>query len=181
MGTGSVEKLQVHRWSNYFSVFWSFGVLVFRCFGFRCFGIRCFGFSVFWPDTKSNIIMSNHRCITITSTLGKTYEHILKNKIGPLPQSALQFGFTEGLCPQMAALCLTESISEAKANRSSLVVARLDPEKAFNVVFHPMLFLDLSKKGRRALPKTYGLQWKTCTNASVKQYAGKTHTAESIQ
>ena len=64
---------------------------------------------------KSNIIMSNHRCITITSTLGKTYDYILKSKIGPLPQSALQFGFTEGHCPQMAALCLTESISEAKA------------------------------------------------------------------
>ena len=96
---------------------------------------------------KSNIIMSNHRGITITWTLGKTYGHILKNKIGPLPQSALQFGFTEGLCPQMAVLCLTEPISKAKTNRSSLVVATLDSEKAYDVVSHPILFLYLFKKG----------------------------------
>ena len=91
--------------------------------------------------------MSNHRGITITSTLRKTYKHLLKNTIGPLLQSALQFGFIEGFCPQMAVLCLTESISEAKANRSSLVMATLDSEKAFEVVSHPILFLDLFKKG----------------------------------
>lgn len=36
---------------------------------------------------NSNIVMTNHRSITITATLGKTYEHVLKMKMGSNQQS----------------------------------------------------------------------------------------------
>ena len=59
---------------------------------------------------KSNT-QGNHRGIPITPTMGKTYEHVLKHKIGPLSQSGLQFGFSEGLHSQRVTLCPMEAIS----------------------------------------------------------------------
>ena len=39
--------------------------------------------------------MANHRSITITSTIGKTYEHIIKKRLDPLQKEGLQFVFSE--------------------------------------------------------------------------------------
>ena len=57
--------------------------------------------------------MPNNRGITITSTIGKTYEHIIKKRLGLLQQDGLQFGIWEGLSPQMAAVSLTELKAQA--------------------------------------------------------------------
>ena len=54
-------------------------------------------------------------------------------------QSPLQFGFTKELSPTMAALAITEAISDACDNRTTLYVIALDVRKAFNVVDHRML------------------------------------------
>ena len=63
---------------------------------------------------KNDLLMPNHRGITITSTIGKTYEHIIKKWLGSLQQDGLQFGFSEGLSTQMAAISLTELIAQVK-------------------------------------------------------------------
>ena len=87
--------------------------------------------------------MHNHRGITISLTLGKVFESIIFNKGGSLRQSLLQFGFTNGLSPLMAAVCLTEALCEARALGKDLYVATLDTQKAFDVVSHPILMDDL--------------------------------------
>ena len=95
---------------------------------------------------KDNLLMPNHRGITVTSIIGKTYEHVIKNKLGPLHQDGLQFGFSEGLSPQMAAVSLTEIIAQAKDQKTDLYVVTLDAEKAFDVVNHPIMLQTLHNK-----------------------------------
>ena len=95
---------------------------------------------------KDSTLMTNHRGITIASTLGKIYESILLTKSGVLHQSSMQFGFTRGLSPLMAAVILTETLNESKATGKDLLVATLDTQKAFDVVSHPILLRDLIGK-----------------------------------
>ena len=91
--------------------------------------------------------MPNHRGITITSTISKAYEHAVLQKTGPISQSGLQFGFSNGLCPQMATVCFTEAIACSNKEGTDLYVATLDTEKAFDVVSHPILLVELYNKG----------------------------------
>ena len=99
---------------------------------------------------KSTLLCTNHRGITITSIFGKVLEHLIlgrtKTKFGD-HQSDLQFGFSEGMSPVMASLCLTEAIAEAHESRRGLVVACLDAQKAFDVVDHNCLRLKLDSIG----------------------------------
>ena len=50
----------------------------------------------------------------------------------------MQFGFTEGLSPNMAALILSEVCSNISA-KDILFIATLDSQKAFDVVNHQIL------------------------------------------
>jgi hypothetical protein len=54
-------------------------------------------------------------------------------------QSDLQFGFTRGLSPIMAALIVSEVILQAKQQKSNLYLVTLDSQKAFDVVHHMLL------------------------------------------
>jgi type IV secretory pathway component VirB8 len=54
-------------------------------------------------------------------------------------QSDLQFGFTRGLSPIMAALIVSEVILQAKLQKSNLYLVTLDSQKAFDVVHHMLL------------------------------------------
>ena len=93
------------------------------------------------PKERGECYPSNYRGISITSLLGKALEHVILDKIQTkLPQTQLQFGFTEGLSPTMAAICLTEVITEANINKTPLIVMTLDTEKAFDRACHPILF-----------------------------------------
>ena len=82
----------------------------------------------------------NYRGITVTSVHGKIFEYILieKSNIHHFQQSDLQFGFTEGLSPNMAALVLSEVSSEI-AGKEILFITTLDSQKAFDVVDHHIL------------------------------------------
>ena len=61
------------------------------------------GMKVLIPQKgKNDLLMPDNHGITITSTIGKTYEHI-KRRLGPLQQESLPFGFLEGL-PQKCQL-----------------------------------------------------------------------------
>ena len=96
------------------------------------------GFKIPIPKKgKDPKILSNHRGITITSLLGKIIEKLIQETTDEtfLPmQSELQFGFTKGLSPSMATLCLTEAIGAAKEEKCQLLVGSLDVQKAFDVV-----------------------------------------------
>lgn len=85
---------------------------------------------------------SNYRGITVSSTLGKILEHIIRNRIEhllPFDQSKLQFGFTKGTSILLAALVINESIVEAQEMKLPLYIAFLDSQKAFDVVDHQSL------------------------------------------
>lgn len=82
----------------------------------------------------------NYRGITVTSIHGKIFEYVLLEKAGinKIQQSNLQFGFTSGLSPNIAALVLSEIYSETKG-KEALFVTTLDSQKAFDVVCHDIL------------------------------------------
>ena len=82
----------------------------------------------------------SYRGITITPILGKVFEHILIKRFNKVSsQSDLQFGFTEGRSPSMAALIVTEAITTNLDMKRPSYVAALDVQKAFDVVSHPIL------------------------------------------
>ena len=90
---------------------------------------------------KDPTLTTNYRGITVTSVLGKIFEYALLEKMPNLnkDQSDLQFGFTKGLSPIMAALIVSEGILHAKQQNKDLYLVTLDSQKAFDVVNHMIL------------------------------------------
>ena len=89
---------------------------------------------------KDPLSTDSYRGITITPLLGKVLEHIiLERKYAPAPQHQLQYGFTPGRSPTMAALLCTEATAEAIDCRIPLYIAALDTKKAFDTVDHTLL------------------------------------------
>ena len=113
------------------------------------------GFKIPIPKKgKDDKVMSNHRGITITSLLGKVIEKLLQEDTDASilsTQNDLQFGFTKGLSPTMASLCLTEALASAKEEKQQLYVASLDVQKAFDVVSQEKLKIKLHMEN---LPST---------------------------
>ncbi len=98
---------------------------------------------------KDGKYMDNYRGITVTSIIGKLFEYSLLERITEINnnQSELQFGFTKGLSPNMAALLMSESITESKRENKPLYIATLDSQKAFDVVSHEILLNRLYDSG----------------------------------
>ncbi|CAC5363398.1 unnamed protein product [Mytilus coruscus] len=90
---------------------------------------------------KDSTLTTNYRGITVTSALGKIFEYAILDKMTELNnnQSELQFGFTKGLSPIMAALLVSEGIVHAKQQDMTMFLATLDSQKAFDVVHHMIL------------------------------------------
>jgi hypothetical protein len=86
------------------------------------------------------MLTENYRGITITSVHGKVFEYVLleKTTIAKDGQLNMQFGFTEGLSPNMAALILNEVCSNISA-KDILFITTLDSQKVFDVVNHQIL------------------------------------------
>ena len=100
---------------------------------------------------KDPLAMNNHRGITITSVLGKLLEHLLMSRVRALlreSQHDLQFGFTPGLSPGLAALICTEVLANNRDEKKDTYVATIDVSKAFDCVWHDSvlrkLFLNTS-------------------------------------
>ncbi len=86
---------------------------------------------------------SNYRGITVTPILGKVIEKLIQLRIEPIvssTQSRLQKGFTKGCSSNNAALLVSEVINEGKDAKKPVYMATLDAEKAFDVVYHDILF-----------------------------------------
>ena len=83
-------------------------------------------------------LFENYRGITVTSIFGKLFEYTLRCKL-ELTQSDMQFGFTEGLSSMMASLLVSEAKAESSVQKSTVYMATLDSQKAFDVVHHSIL------------------------------------------
>ena len=97
------------------------------------------GFIVPVPKSGRNPhYVDSYRGITITPVLSKLLEHTLLARIN-LDQAQMQFGFTKGKTPLLAALAVTEHIAESKDSKQPLYLTALDVRKAFDVVDHEIL------------------------------------------
>ncbi len=76
---------------------------------------------------KNLMHMTNYRGISITDLLGKMFDTVQeKRRLSQgVKQSPLQFGFTKGLSPTMAALILSEAITDAKENHKDLYIVSM--------------------------------------------------------
>ncbi|VDI65714.1 Hypothetical predicted protein [Mytilus galloprovincialis] len=76
-----------------------------------------FKFGILTPVLKKQkdpTVMGNYRGITVTPTIGKTFEYAFLEKLNLKSKTLLQFGFTEGLSPIMSSLLISESRYEIK-------------------------------------------------------------------
>ena len=111
---------------------------------------------------KDPHVLDNHRGITVTSIIGKVFEHIMLNRLKSelyKSQSSLQFGFTEGLSTLLAALIISEATIEAVEDKDSLLVCTLDARKAFDTVNHSSLLrkLYLNSAGKETVLLDFSL------------------------
>ena len=89
-------------------------------------------FGVLTPVFKmkgSNLHANNYRGITITPTIAKTLESVLRERIKPIvleSQNGLQRGFTEGFSPMNCSLILEEYIRNNKAVTEPTYIAFLN-------------------------------------------------------
>jgi hypothetical protein len=82
---------------------------------------------------------TNYRGITVTPTLSKIIEKILKIRENGkilLNQNPLQNGFTENSSPFLCELLVEESERENKDLKRSTYISMLDAKSAFDVVVH---------------------------------------------
>ncbi|CAC5359842.1 unnamed protein product [Mytilus coruscus] len=86
---------------------------------------------------KNQCLVSSYRGITVTPVISKLHELCILGKLSITPNTDLQFGFTEGLCPLIASLVVSECKYERKNN--SLYLATVDVLSAFDVVQHLIL------------------------------------------
>ncbi|CAC5399383.1 unnamed protein product [Mytilus coruscus] len=107
-------------------------------------------YPVFKNGGKPRDVPNWYRKITVTNTIGKVVEklHLSKNvNIIKDKQSRLRKGFTEGECPSVAALILTELKAEAKKLKKQLIITLSDAQKAFDIVWHAGLMREMYKGG----------------------------------
>lgn len=100
---------------------------------------------------KGDILNSkNYRGITITPTIQKIIETILKIGINPCildVQNPLQCGFTENTAPLISSLLLEEYEGENKDLKKPTLFGMLDAKAAFDVVLHSHLVRKLFHMG----------------------------------
>ena len=91
---------------------------------------------------KDYSLPSNHRGITVTSTIEKVYENaslIATEQTCPTPLFDMQFGFSTARSPEMASVIVSEAIANAVHHKEQLYIVFLDASKAFDVVNHVVL------------------------------------------
>lgn len=93
--------------------------------------------------------LDNYRGITVTPILSKLFEYTLLPRLSAnVSHSTLQFGFTKGLSPLMAALLVSEARAEVKmCTKAPLFLVTLDSRKAFDVVCHTIMLDKLYEGG----------------------------------
>ena len=103
-----------------------------------------------YKNKSSNKNPTNYRRITVTSILGKVLGKILVEPTKRIlkPQlNTLQRGFCDNASSMITAFLMSEAISEAKDKGQLLFCSFLDAFKAFDVVWHDGMLLDLYNLG----------------------------------
>ena len=96
---------------------------------------------------KDKMIQDHYRGIAITLLFMKIIEHVLLDCSGLEDHThEMQFGFTKGRSPDMAAVSLTECIVESAETLNNLIIISLDTKKAFDLVHHDILRYKLYNK-----------------------------------
>ena len=97
--------------------------------------------------------VNNYRGITISSTISKAFERMLKQLFSDvLSSSSYQFGFKGGSSTSHALFCLRETIDYYIDHGSRVYCSFLDASKAFDRLIHSGLFLKLIQ---RNIPKIF--------------------------
>lgn len=92
----------------------------------------------------------NHRGITVTPTIVKILENVMKARYNSYlinSQSNLQFGFTQGISTGIASILINEAMVEAYDLKKPLYVCTLDARKAFDTVSHESLLRKIYLSG----------------------------------
>ena len=103
-----------------------------------------------YKNKKSIKDPDNYRRITVTSLLGKILEKIMvapTKEILKARLNTLQRGFCDRSSSVNTALLLSEAIAEAKDKKEPIYGAFLDASKAFDVVWHDGMLLNLHQLG----------------------------------
>lgn len=98
----------------------------------------------------SNTDSKNYRGITITATISKILETVLRERLTPIineNQNNLQRGFTKNSSPMNCSLILEEFIRDRKDTKTDTFIAFLDAKAAFDVVNHASLMRKLYHLG----------------------------------
>ncbi|KAK3086058.1 hypothetical protein FSP39_012864 [Pinctada imbricata] len=114
---------------------------------------------------------NSYRRITVSDTIGKVFEKLHLDSVRSQiekHQSTLQRGFTKGTSPGLAALLLTEAISEAKDLKRTLFATFLDASKAFDVVWHDSMLHKLYHYGLKGTDWLLTKDWYQNMSSQVK-------------
>ena len=114
-----------------------------------------FGFMIpiIKDNQKSHGDVSNYRGVTISPTISKIFEHVLKTIFSSyLHTSPYQFGFKKKKSTAHAIYCLKQTIDYYIENGSRVYASFLDASKAFDRLVHSGLFIKLID---RNIPKIF--------------------------
>ncbi|CAG2242211.1 unnamed protein product [Mytilus edulis] len=144
-------------------------------------GIAC---PIFKSGGKPIDNPNSYRKITVTNPIGKMIEklHLSRNsKTISKIQSILQKGFTEGECPAIAGLILTELFIEAIENNRNIFFALTDAQKAFDIVWHDGLFREMFKCNIVGDNWLLFKEWYNNVQTKIKWQGQFSHTFPELQ
>ena len=95
----------------------------------------------------SNLDAKSCRGITITPTVAKFLESVIRERIRPINQKPLQRGFTAGSSPMNCSFILEEIIRNNKDSKVPTYIAFLDAKSNFDVVSHTSLLRKVYRLG----------------------------------
>ena len=113
---------------------------------------------------------NSYRKIVVTNSIGKIIDklHLQHNENRVKDQQCkLQKGFTKGQMPLIAALILTELITEAKRSKSPLYVALMDARKAFDILWHSGLLRQMFNFGIKGNNWLFFQEWYTNVTSKI--------------
>ena len=98
--------------------------------------------------TKDCTNPSNYRGISLLSNLSKVFEKLLLKRLqNVIDLSPLQGGFRDSLSCSHSLFILQEAVQSIRERKEKVYVTFLDAQKAFDIVWHPGLFVKLHRLG----------------------------------
>ena len=123
-------------------------------------------------EANDPMAFSNYRPVSVLPVFSKILERIMYNQLLPFINKhkllyAYQFGFRINHAPELALLCLVDTVSDALENGEYVLGLFIDFSKAFDTINHEILFAKLEFLGIRGIC----LQWFRSYLSNREQYA----------